>query len=160
MAVSVLITNLSAAPVALDDLYVTLGAAGSATEALTISRSVSELDSMNNLKSLVDAGTVSAVPTASADNVDLLSCPLEQHGVVAGVDVNAVAVISTAVVFDAPFPAGVVPVVTMTVDKTDGPAARGVAYAENITELGFDCEMDVTTADGGLTVDVNWVATY
>ena len=160
MSVSVLITNLSATPVSLDDLYITLGAAGSATEAITIDRSVSQLDSMNSLKSLVDAGTVSAVPTASSDNVDLLSVPMGQHGLEAGIDVNALAVVTTAVVFAEPFPAGVVPVMALVLDKTAGPDARGTVWVLNVTNLGFDLVYDVTTVDAGVTNDCNWVASY
>jgi hypothetical protein len=160
MSVSVLITNLSATPVSLDDMYITLGAAGSATDSATVERSVSELDSMNNLKALVDAGTVSAVPTASSDNVDLLSCPLEQHGLEEAIDVNAITAVTTAVVFAEAFPTGVVPVMALTLDKTNGPAARGAVWVVNVTNLGFDLVYDVTTADAGLTNDCNWVASY
>lgn len=160
MSVSVTITNLAAVATPVTEAYSVLGAAGATNDAITIERSVAELDSMRGLKALVDAGTVSVNAVQSSDNVDLLSIPLEQHGVEAGVDVNAVAVVSTAIVFAEPFPTGVKPVVTMTVDKTDGPASRSAAYAENITNLGFDMELDVTTADSGLTVDVMWKATY
>ena len=160
MSVSVLITNTTALPLALDELYITLGAAGSSTDSTTITRSVAELDSMNALKTRMDAGDVTVVTTQSSDNVDLLSIPLEQHGVELDIDVNAITVISTGVVFPEPYPTGVVPVVMLTVDKTKGPASRSIAYAENITNVGFDIELDVTTADSGLTVDCGWVASY
>ena len=160
MSVSVLITNTTSLPLSLDELYVTLGAAGSTTDSITIERSVAQLDSMNALKSLMDAGDITVVPTQSSDNVDLLSIPLEQHGVEAGITVNATAVVSTAVVFPEPYPTGVKPVLMLTVDKTDGPASRSIPYAENITNLGFDLELDVTTVDSGLTVDCGWVASY
>ena len=55
MSVSVLITNLSASPVNLSEMYVSLGAAGSANASITTDRSVAQLDSMNGLKALVDA---------------------------------------------------------------------------------------------------------
>jgi len=160
MSVSVVITNLSASPVSLSDLYVTLGATGSATEAVTITRSVSELDSMNALKELVSAGTVSVVPTQSGSNVDLLSVPLEQHGVEAALDVGSIALLTATITFAEPFPAGVVPVVTLCVDKTDGPDARGEVWVQDITNAGFDYYYDVTTADAGATNDLNWKATY
>ena len=160
MSVSVLITNTTSAQLELFELYSHLGAAGTATDSITIERSVAQLDSMPALQALLAAGDVTIVPTLSSANVDLLSIPLEQHGVETGVDVNAITVISTGVVFASPFPTGVVPVMSLTVDKTDGPASRSIPYAENVTNLGFDIELDVTTADSGLTVDVNWVATY
>lgn len=160
MSVTVTITNLAATPTPISEAYVVLDAAGGANESVSIQRSVGELDAMRALKTLVDAGTVSVSPVQSSDNVDLMSIPLEQHGVEAGIDVNAVAVVSTGVVFPTPFPAGVVPVVMLTVDKTDGPASRSTPYAENITNLGFDLELDVTTNDVGLTVDCGWVASY
>ena len=160
MAVSVVITNLSASPVTINEMYTTLGAAGSDTESITVDRSVAQLDSMPELKALVDAGTVSAVPTQSSDNVDLLSIPLEQHGQVTGLDVNATAVLTATVTFDEPFPSGVVPIVTLTLDKSNGGAARGTIWVQAVTNTGFDYYYDVTTADSGNTNDLNWVATY
>jgi len=160
MSVSVVITNLTASAVKINELYVSLGAAGSSTASVTVERSVAQLDSMSELKSLLDAGTVSVSATQSASNEDILSIALEQHGVVAGVSVNAVAVVTATVTFAKPFPAGVVPVVTLTIDKTDGPAARGTAWVQAVTNAGFDYYYDVTTADAGLTNDLNWVATY
>jgi hypothetical protein len=160
MSVSVVITNLTASPVALTELYATLGAAGSSTASLTIDRSVAQLDSMNALKALLDAGTVSVTPTQSSNNEDILSIPLEQHGVQAGLSVNAVTQVTQAVVYPKPFPAGVVPVVTCTVNKTAAPAARATVYVENVTNLGFDIKLDVTTLAAGLTVSVNWQASY
>ena len=160
MSVSVVITNLASTPTKINELYTTLGAAGASNASITIERSVAQLDSMNELKALLDAGTVSVVPTQSSNNEDLLSIALEQHGVVAGVSVNAAVEVTTAVVFAKPFPAGVVPVVTCTVDKTDAPASRSQIYVENVTNLGFDTKLVVTTLAAGLTVDINWVATY
>lgn len=160
MAVSVLITNTTSSPLALPELYVTLGAVGSSTDSITITRSVAELDSMNALKALLDDGDVTVVPTQSSDNIDMLSIALEQHLVETGIDVNAITKVTTGVVYPKPFPTGVVPVVTLTLDKTDGPAARGAVWAEAITNLGFDLVYDVTTADGGNTNDCGWVATY
>jgi hypothetical protein len=160
MAVSVLITNTTAAQLELFELYSHLGPAGSATESITIDRSVAQLDAMPALQGLLDAGDVTIAATQSASNVDLLSVPLEQHGLETGIDVNAIAVVTTGVVYPSPFPTGVVPVVTLTLDKTNGPAARGAAWVINVTNLGFDLVYDVTTADAGLTNDCNWVATY
>lgn len=160
MAVSVLITNTTSSPLALDELYITLGAAGSSTDSHTITRSVAQLDSMNALKTLLNAGDVTVVPTQSSDNIDMLSIPLEQHSVETGIDVNATAVITTGVVYPEPFPSGVVPVIQLTLDKTDGPAARGAVWALNITNVGFDLVYDITTQDGGNTNDCAWSATY
>ncbi len=160
MAVSVLITNTTASPLALDDLYVTLGAAGSSTAGITITRSVSELDAMNALKTLLNAGSVTVVPTQSADNVDFLSIPLEQHGVEAAMSVNGVTEVVAAVVFPKPFPTGVVPNMRLQVDKTLGPTSKSNAYVANVTNLGFDIQLDVTTLDASATVDVHWQATY
>jgi len=160
MSVAVTITNLAAVATPVTEAYVVLGAAGAANDSITIERSVAELDSMRGLKSLVDAGTVSVDAVQSSDNVDLMSIPLEQHGLEAGIDVNAVAVVTTGVVYPEPFPTGVIPVVTLTLDKTDGPAARGAAWVLNVTNLGFDLVYDVTTADAGLTNDCGWKATY
>ena len=160
MSVSVLITNTTSSPLALQELYITLGAAGSSTDSITIERSVSELDSMNALKTLFDAGDVTVIPTQSSDNIDMLSIALEQHSVEAGIDVGSIAVVTTGVVYPAPFPSTVVPVIHLTLDKTDGPAARGTVWALNITDVGFDLVYDVTTADGGNTNDCAWTATY
>lgn len=160
MSVSVTITNLAATPTPLSELYVVLDAAGGANEAITVERSVAQLDSMNGLKALVDAGTVSVSPVQASSNVDLISVPLEQHGVETGLSVNAVTEVTAAVVYPEPFPTGVKPVIMLTVDKENGPASRSVAYANNITNTGFDIELDVTTVDTGLTVDVMWSATY
>jgi len=160
MSVAVTITNLAAVATPVTEAYVVLGAAGAANDSITIERSVAELDSMRGLKSLVDAGTVSVDAVQSSDNVDLMSIPLEQHGLEAGIDVNAVAVVTTGVVYPEPFPTGVIPVVTLTLDKTDGPAARGATWVLNVTNLGFDLVYDVTTADAGLTNDCGWKATY
>ena len=160
MSVSVTITNTTSAALPLSELYVVLDASGGVNDAITVERSVSELDSMNGLKALLDAGDVTVEPVQSSTNVDLLSVPLEQHGLEAGIDVNAVAKVVTAVVFADAFPTGVVPVVTVTLDKTSGPAARGAVWVENVTNAGFDLVYDVTTADAGLTNDANWKAVY
>lgn len=160
MSVAVTITNLAAVATPVTEAYVVLGAAGAANDAITIERSVAELDSMRGLKALVDAGTISVSPVQSASNVDLLSVPLEQHGLETGIDVNAIAVVTTAVVYPEAFPVGVIPVVTLTLDKTAGPAARGAAWVLNVTNAGFDLVYDVTTAAAGLTNDCGWKATY
>jgi len=159
MSVSVVITNLTASPVSISELYLTLGAAGSSTASTTISRSVAQLDSMNELKALLDAGTVSVAATQSANNEDILSIPLEQHGVQAGLSVNAVALVTQAVTFAKPFPAGVVPVVTGTVDL-NSTTARATLYVQDITNLGFNIKLDVTVLHAAQTVKVNWQASY
>lgn len=160
MSVSVTITNLASTPTPVQEAYVVLDAAGGDSDAITIQRSVAELDSMRALKTLVDAGTVSVVPVQSSDNVDLLSVPLEQHGVATGLDVSAVTEVTEAVAFTKAFPTGVTPVVTCTVDKTNGPVSRSTVYVENVTNAGFDIKLDVTTLEAAATVDVSWTAVY
>ena len=160
MSVAVTVTNLASSQTSIPELYVVLDAAGGANESITVQRSVAELDSMRGLKELVDAGTVSVSPVQSASNVDLMSIPLEQHGVATGVDVSAATQVTTPVVFDQPFPTGVVPVITICADKTNGTNARGTAYAENITNAGFDLQYDVTTLEAASTHDLMWKATY
>lgn len=160
MSVSVLITNLAAVPTKINELYTTLGAAGSATAAVTIDRSVAQLDSMSELKALLDAGTVSVVATQSANNEDILSIALEQHGVSSAMSVAVVTEVLLPVVFAKPFPVGVVPVVNLTVDKSLGLLSRSAAYAQVITNAGFTIALNVTTLQAASTVAVNWKATY
>jgi len=160
MSVTVTITNLAATPTPISEAYVVLDAAGGANDSIDIQRSVAELDSMRALKTLVDAGTVSVSPVQSSDNVDLMSIPLEQHGQVAALDVNAVALLTATVTFAEPFPTGVTPVVTLCLDKSNGAAARGEIWVQAVTNAGFDYYYDVTTNDAGNTNDLNWKATY
>lgn len=160
MSVSVLITNLTANKVTINELYTTLGAAGSATAAVTISRSVAQLDSMLELKALVNAATVSVVATNSADNADLLSIPMEQHGVVPLVSVAVATEVLSVVTFAKPFPAGVVPVVTVTIDKSLGLLSLGNAYVQSITNTGCTIALVVTTLQAASTVQLNWQASY
>jgi hypothetical protein len=160
MSVSVVITNLAATSTRINELYATLGAAGSATAAITISRSVAQLDSMLELKSLVNAATVSVVATNSADNADILSIPMEQHGVTSAMSVAVATEVTLAVVFPKAYPAGVVPVVTGTVNKSLGLLSRSTLYIQSITNTGFTVALDVTTLQAASTVAVNWVATY
>lgn len=159
MSVSVVITNLTASPVHINELYTTLGASGSSSAAMTIARSVAQLDSMLELKSLLNAGTVSVVATNSADNADLISIPMEQHGVQAGLSVNAVALVTQAVTFAKPFPVGVVPVVVGNVDL-NSTTSRSTLYIQDITNTGFNIKLDVTVLHAGQTVKVNWQAAY
>jgi hypothetical protein len=160
MSVSVVITNLTASPVNISELYTKLGAAGSTTAAVTISRSVAELDSMNETKALLDAGTVSVVATQSANNEDILSIALEQHGVSTPMSVAAAAEVLLPVVFAKPFPVGVVPVMNLSVDKSLGLTSRSTVYAQAITNAGFTIALDVTVLQAASTVAVNWKATY
>jgi hypothetical protein len=160
MSVSVVITNLTASPVNISEMYTKLGAAGSATEAVTISRSVAELDSMNETKALLDAGTISVVATQSANNEDILSLALEQHGVSTPMSVAAAAEVLLPVVFAKPFPVSVVPVVNLTVNKSLGLLSRSTVYAQSITNAGFTIALDVTVSEAASTVAVNWKATY
>jgi len=159
MSVSVVITNLTSNPVNISELYVTLGAAGSTTAAITIVRSVAQMDSMIALKGLVNAATVSVVATNSADNADILSIPMEQHGVAAAISVAAVAEVLTVVTFPKAFPVGAVPVIAVTVDKSLALTSRSAVYAQTITNTGFTIALVVTTSQAS-TVGVNWSATY
>lgn len=160
MSVSVVITNLTAAPLHINELYVTLGAAGSATASDTISRSVAQLDSMNETKTLLAAGSISLVATESSDNADLISIPLEQHGEVAAVSVAVATEVLSVVTFAKPFPVGIVPIVTVSVDKSAGLLSRSQVYAQSITNTGFTAALVVTTLQAASTVDIQWVATY
>ena len=160
MSVAVTITNLASSQTSIPELYVVLDATGGANDSITVERSVAELDMMRGLKELVDAGTVNVSPVQSASNVDLMSIPLEQHGAVAGLDVGSVALLTATVTFDEPFPAGVVPVVTAMLDKTNGPDCRCEVWAQAVTNTGFDYYVDVTVADTGATADLMWKATY
>jgi hypothetical protein len=159
MSVSVVITNLASTPTKINELYTTLGAAGASNASITIDRSVAQLDSMNELKALLDAGTVSVSATQSASNEDILSIPMEQHGVQAGLSVNAVTMVTQAVVFPKPFPVGVVPVVVGSVDL-NGTTSRSTLYIQDITNAGFNIKLDVTTLHAAQTVKVNWIASY
>jgi hypothetical protein len=145
MSVSVVITNLTASNVKLEELYLTLGPAGASNASVTVARSVAQLDSMSQLKSLLYAGTIRVVATTSSDNIDLLSIPVEQHGS-AAVLVSSVAEVVVPVVYPSPFPTGVKPVIAVSMDKTGVTASRGSAYVQSITNLGFDVAVDVTTA--------------
>jgi hypothetical protein len=160
MSVSVVITNLAATPTKINELYTTLGAAGSATAAVTIDRSVAQLDSMPELKSLLDAGTVSVAATQSSNNEDILSLALEQHGVSTPMSVAVATEVLLPVVFPKPFPVGVVPVMTCSVNKSLGLTSRSTVYVQSITNAGFTIALDVTTLQAASTVAVNWVATY
>jgi hypothetical protein len=159
MSVSVVITNLTSAPLHINELYTTLGAAGSTTAAVTIARTVAQLDSMNETKSLLYAGSISVVPTESADNADLLSIPLEQHGVATGVSVAAATEVLTVVTFAKPFPTGVKPVVTASIDKSNALTSRAALYVQSISNTGCTLALVVSTTQAA-TVDLNWVATY
>lgn len=160
MSVSVVITNLTAAPLHINELYTTLGATGSATAAITIARSVAQLDNMPETKTLLFNGSISVVATESADNSDLLSIPLEQHGVVPLVSVAVATEVLSVVTFAKPFPVGVVPVVTATVDKSLGLLSLSQLYVQSITNAGCTLALVVTTLQAASTVQLNWVATY
>jgi len=160
MSVSVVITNLTASNLHINELYTTLGPAGATNASVTISRSVAQLDSMSETKTLLFNGSISVVPTESSDNADLLSIPLEQHGVATGVSVAAATEVLTVVTFAKPFPVGVKPVVTVTADKSNGLTARGQLYVQSITNTGCTISLVVTTLEAASTWDLNWVATY
>lgn len=160
MSVSVVITNLTAANLTISELYTELGPSGSTTASVTISRSVAELDCMTETKTKLFAGQISVVPTESSDNVQLISVPLEQHGVVASVSVTSATEVLSVVTFPEPFPTGVVPVVTVSADKSNGLTARGSLYVQSITNTGCTISLVVTTTEAASTFALNWVATY
>lgn len=160
MSVSVVITNLAAVPTTINELYTKLGAAGSSTASVTISRSVAQLDSMLETKALLNAGTISVVATNSADNADLMSIPMEQHGVSTPMSVAVATEVLLPVVFAKPFPVGVVPVVTCSVNKSLGLLSRSTVYIQSITNAGFTIALDVTVLQAASTVAVNWQASY
>lgn len=160
MSVTVVVTNLTASPVDLSDVYITLGAAGSTTESATFVRSAAEIDGMNNLKALLHAGTVSCSVTQSSDNADILSVPLEQHGVSGNLAVDAVAVVTSVITFTKPFP--VAPKVFTQIVQGVSPneAWKGVCYVRSVTTTGFTIALDVTSAEAtaGSVATVNWMA--
>lgn len=159
MSISVKVTNLSSSVVSLDDIYVNLGASGASSDNITFARSMAELDSMQNLKKLVDAGTVSVVLTASADNVDILSVPIEQHGASTTVDADVVQANDVAVTFPKAYPASTTPRVLVSLDITAAPNARGAAYVKTVTNTGFTAVIDITTQGGATTTaKVLWAA--
>lgn len=159
--ISMVITNLSSDQVFLPDLYQTLGASGSDTDTVTVNRTVAQIDSMEDLKSKLNSGVCSVLMTASGDNVDIMSIPLEQHGRTGGVDVSAPGVVVTPVVFTKPFPDAVVPRVYVTKDMTDAGVAIADAYVTAVTNIGFNAVVNVTTPGAALTTCVvNWMAVY
>ena len=151
---------MASTPTPVTEAYTVLGAAGATDDAITIQRSVAELDSMRGLKTLVDDGLVSADVVLSSDNVDLLSIPVEQHGVVSALDVSAVALLTATVTFSEPYPTGVVPKVLLTLNKESGGDARGEIWVQAVTNVGFDYYYDVTTAHAASTNDLNWQSVY
>lgn len=68
----VTITNLTTGQIFLSTHYVTLGAAGSTTASVVVTRSLSDLDRDTQLKALVIAGSVSlAFAKTAADAVEI-----------------------------------------------------------------------------------------
>lgn len=156
---TVVVTNLSASEVSLDDMYANLGAAGSSTASLTFTASAAALDRMDALKALLNAGTVSVSVTRSSDDIDFLSAPIEQHGVSGNLAVDAVAVVTSAVTFPKAF--AVAPKLTLTVVQGATTNFKANVYARSVTASGFTIALDVTTAGTASGVcTVHWTAVY
>lgn len=149
MSLTVTVTNLTDEAVSLDDMYMSLGAADSDTESITFTRSASQLDEMDALKALVAAGTVSIDLEHSADDVDLMSGDVGQHGIVSDLSVNSATIVTSAVVFDVPFKDGVTPNVRTTIVQASSTAFKAGVYLRSVDNEGFTVALDVTTASSG-----------
>lgn len=145
MSISVAITNLTSATLPVDELYANLGAHGSSTATLTITRSSAQLDSMSGLKALVAAGSVSVVLTPSADNNALGEESVTLHGN-ASLVVSSAAVVTSAVTFAQPF-ATAPDVVCGVMQNGTSTTFKATPYARSVTTTGFTAALDVTTAD-------------
>ena len=150
MSVTITITNLTTAPVSLDDMYMSLGAAGTPTASYTFSKSVAHLDSMDNIKALANAGTVSLSVVNSSSNNDMMSVALEQHGVAAALSVATVAVQTATVTYATPFAVGIIPTVDLTVVQPSTTTFKGKPYLRTSTATGFTAVLDVTSSDTGV----------
>ncbi len=160
MSVTVLVTNLTAAAVELTDLYTTLGASGATNASISFTRSTGQIDDMQALKALLHAGTVSVSVTQSSDNADLMSLPLEQHGVSAALAVDAIAVVTATVTFAKPFPSAPKVFCQIVQGVSPNEAWKGVCYIRSVTASSFLIALDVTAAEatGGSTATINWMA--
>lgn len=160
--VTLVITNLTSETLDLSELYAEVGPAGSSNAALTVTRSVAQLDSMPALQKLLADGDVSVVATNSTDNSDLFSVPMEQHGVSAALAVDGVAVVTATVSFAKAFPSGVTPNVKLQVVQGVVTNFKATPYVRALTNTGFTIALDVTTASGtgGATCTVHWQAAY
>lgn len=159
---TVTITNLTSARVPLDEIYANLAPANAAGDSLTIERTAAQLDSMDGLKALVKASTVSVDWTNSSDDVDILSTPAEQHGLKTGLAVDSIAVVTSVVTFAEAYDSSVVPVVTASIVQGASTDWQGQVYIRSVTYAGFTIALDVTdaAASGGATCSVSWSATY
>ena len=156
---TVTVTNQTTDVVDLPELCVTLGSSTSLTKSASFDRSAAQLDILSDLQAKLKAGTVSVALTASTDNADLLSIPLEQHGSVTGLDADDIAVLSSTVTFAKPFPGA--PTVSVCIDRSGSATVKGALYVKTVSASGFIIESDVTFAGaGGETFAVNWIAVY
>lgn len=149
MSLTVTVTNLTGSALPLNDMYMSLGAAGTSTESITFTRSAAQLDAMEALKALWHAGSVSVGITRSVDDVDVISVALEQHGVISSVSVNEQAVVATPVVFSKAFSSGVVPTVRATIVQSSTTAFQAGLYLRSVVNTGFTAALDVVTEDDG-----------
>jgi hypothetical protein len=155
MSLTVTVTNLTDAPVSLDDMYMSLGESGSATESITIKRSAAQLDAMDALKALVSAGSVSVDITHDASDVDLLSGAIEMYGVISSLSVNSTGVVTSDVVFATPFANGVTPRVTASIVQGSVTTFQAGLYLRSVSNTGFTAALDVTTAVAGTVTAEN-----
>lgn len=157
--ITVVVTNTTNAALEIQDLYTTLGASGASDASVTFTASVAQIDSMTGLKQALNAGQVTVTLTASSDNVDFLSIPIEQHGKIASVATTSVAIVNTALTFPKAFAAA--PTVFVTLDKTNmGAAVVDGAWVDTVTASGCNVKVNVTTAATSTSVAVNWMAVY
>jgi hypothetical protein len=157
---TVVVQNQTATALALDELCVTLGALGSANDSITFSRTQAQLDAMPDFQALMNAGSITAVSTQSAGNSPLFSIPSVQRGKVLSLATDGPDVTGT-VTFGDPYPAGVYPVVVISLDQTGSAGAVINDQVRSITNTGFTYYLDITGAGGGgETVALHWVAVY
>jgi hypothetical protein len=156
--ITVVVTNLSATSQQLTDLYCEVGPSGSSTASTTFTCSMAQLDSMQQLKTMVNAATLSISLTASADNIDFMSIPVEQHGVTGNVTVAATGIVNTALTFPKAFAAA--PKVYVTLDMSAASTAVAQAWVDTVTATGCNIKVDVTVASAGNHCVVNWIAVY
>lgn len=152
MSLNVTITNTSDSRIKLEDLYMYLGPSGADNDAVTVQRTMSQLDRMEALKTLVNAGTVTVDIVPSSDNFPGPSIPQVQSGVAAGLDVSDTQVITQAVSFPIAYDSTVTPNVSLTVVQGSTTTFKARTYVRSLTHTGFTIALDVTTPATGTTV--------
>ena len=156
---TVTVTNTTDASLNVSDIYTTLNASGDAGDAVTFTRSQAQLDSMQALKTLLNAGSVTVDVVPSTDNEPGMSIPTEQFGTVGSLAVSGVAIVTSAVTFPFPYDSTVTPNVSLTVVQGTAQDFKANTYVRSLTHTGFTIALDVTTAGaGGHVTSVNWSA--